>query len=174
MTQLRKAALALPEVEEGNHFGLQSFLVHGRGFVSVTSDGQVQLRLSPEQVAETRLRVGGEPIVRADRTIGLKIPLAKINGQQLNELVRQAWRHQAPRKLVAALDAAYAGDVAGSDLPRTIPAPARRALLAAGIRTLAQVAEHSRAELLALHGVGPKAIRVLEQSLSASEMAFRG
>jgi len=171
MTQLRKAALALPEVEEGNHFGLQAFLVKGRGFVSVTSDGHVQLRLSPEQVAKAQESVGGMPIERAGKTIGLKIPLADVNGQQLNELIRQAWQHQAPKRLAATFDA---GVEAGGDLPSGIGAPATRALHRAGIRTLAQVAEHAKAELLALHGVGPKAIRVLEESLRASGKAFRG
>ncbi|MFH9060428.1 hypothetical protein ACH4GM_04270 [Streptomyces coeruleorubidus] len=46
VTQLRKAALALPEAEEGTHFGMVAFAVRGRGFASVTKDGRVQLHLS--------------------------------------------------------------------------------------------------------------------------------
>ncbi len=36
LAQLRKAALALPETEEGTHFGMVAFSVRGKGFASVT------------------------------------------------------------------------------------------------------------------------------------------
>jgi predicted flap endonuclease-1-like 5' DNA nuclease len=59
------------------------------------------------------------------------------------------------------------------DLPR-IGAPATRALEAAGRRRLAQVAELSEAELLALHGVGPRAVRILREALAAKGLSLRG
>jgi len=37
----------------------------------------------------------------------------------------------------------------------------------AGITTLAQAAERADAELLALHGVGPKAVRLLRETLES-------
>ena len=46
--------------------------------------------------------------------------------------------------------------------------PATRALAAAGITTLEQVAKLSESTLLAVHGVGPKAIRVLRDALAAA------
>lgn len=58
-------------------------------------------------------------------------------------------------------------------LPTAIGKPATRALQEAGIATLEAVAQHSAKELLALHGVGPKAIRVLTESLGAQGLAFR-
>lgn len=57
------------------------------------------------------------------------------------------------------------------DLP-PIGRPANSALLDAGITTLAQVATHSRRDLLALHGVGPKAIRILGAALAEQGLAF--
>jgi predicted flap endonuclease-1-like 5' DNA nuclease len=59
------------------------------------------------------------------------------------------------------------------DLP-PIGRPANSALLLAGITTLAQVAGHSRRELLAMHGVGPKAIRILEAALTEHGLTFTG
>lgn len=44
--------------------------------------------------------------------------------------------------------------------------PANSALLEAGVTTLAQVAALGRRELLALHGVGPKAVRILAEALN--------
>ncbi|RKN32298.1 helix-hairpin-helix domain-containing protein [Micromonospora musae] len=57
------------------------------------------------------------------------------------------------------------------DLP-PIGRPANTALLEAGITTLAQVAAHRRRDLLALHGVGPKAVRTLAAALAERGLAF--
>jgi len=51
------------------------------------------------------------------------------------------------------------------DLPKNIGKPATRALQGAGIRTLEDLAGRTEEELLALHGVGPKAMKVLAQAL---------
>ena len=51
------------------------------------------------------------------------------------------------------------------DLPATIGRPALAALRAAGLTTLEQVAKRSDSELKALHGVGPKAIRILREEI---------
>jgi hypothetical protein len=54
-----------------------------------------------------------------------------------------------------------------SDLDRLpkIGAPATRALNGAGYVSLRQLANTPRAELSKLHGMGPKALRILEQAL---------
>ena len=57
------------------------------------------------------------------------------------------------------------------DLP-PIGRPANSALLLAGITTLAQVATLRRTELLAIHGVGPKAVGILEEALAGRGLAF--
>jgi predicted flap endonuclease-1-like 5' DNA nuclease len=57
------------------------------------------------------------------------------------------------------------------DLP-PIGRPANSALLAAGITTLEQVATRSRRDLLALHGVGPKAIGILATALAERGLRF--
>ncbi|MFY1689816.1 hypothetical protein [Plantactinospora sp. WMMB782] len=57
------------------------------------------------------------------------------------------------------------------DLP-PLGRPANSALLEAGITTLAQVAAHDRRALLALHGVGPRAIRILDAALAEQGLAF--
>lgn len=59
-----------------------------------------------------------------------------------------------------------------SDLPR-IGAPATRALASIGVTRLEQVADLSEAELLALHGFGPRALRLLTEALEARGMSLR-
>lgn len=51
--------------------------------------------------------------------------------------------------------------------------PAHRALAGAGIKTLAQLAKRSEAEVLALHGVGPTAIPVMKAALKAKGLTFK-
>ncbi|MET0467935.1 MAG: helix-hairpin-helix domain-containing protein [Aeromicrobium sp.] len=65
-----------------------------------------------------------------------------------------------------------AGGPRPSDLPRSIGRPATNALAAQGITSLEQVAGLTEAELLALHGVGPKAVRLLREALAAHGRVF--
>jgi len=59
-----------------------------------------------------------------------------------------------------------------SDLPN-IGAPATRALTQAGYTTLKQLTKVSEAELLQMHGVGPRAIRILKEALKAKGWSFK-
>jgi hypothetical protein len=59
-----------------------------------------------------------------------------------------------------------------SGLPRNIGAPATRALTAAGYTELAQLANVPVAELSKLHGVGPKALRLLQEALQERGMSL--
>lgn len=59
-----------------------------------------------------------------------------------------------------------------SDLPN-IGRPAISALAQIGVRNLEQLAAYTEAELLALHGVGPKAIRILRSVMQESGVVFR-
>ena len=61
---------------------------------------------------------------------------------------------------------------AANDFPPGIGAPAHRALAAAGITRLEQLTTLHEADLLKLHGVGPKAIRLLRGALAEQGLAF--
>ena len=64
-------------------------------------------------------------------------------------------------------------DYTALDLPPGIGKPALRALAAAGISTLDDVAKWQESELAALHGVGPKALGILKAALGAQGLSFR-
>jgi DNA-directed RNA polymerase alpha subunit len=55
------------------------------------------------------------------------------------------------------------------ELPK-ISAPATRALNNAGYTSLGQLADVPETELAALHGMGPKALRIIEEALSQHDM----
>jgi hypothetical protein len=169
LAQLRKTALSLPETAEHSRSGTVAFTVRSKRFASMDGDNHVQLHLPAADVVEVlAAHPTAERLTRGATPIGVRVPLGDLNGQQLNHWVRRAWLARAPKPVaaqVAAADAAAPGKV--GDLPKAIGRPATQALVNAGITTLAQVAELTEAELLAMHGVGPKAVRVLGEALSA-------
>jgi hypothetical protein len=61
----------------------------------------------------------------------------------------------------------------GTELPR-IGAPAGRALQAAGYQHLEDVAGRPAAELLALHGIGERALVLLDEALGAADLPLLG
>jgi hypothetical protein len=61
---------------------------------------------------------------------------------------------------------------AQSDLPAGLARPAQRALAAAGFTRLEQFTKTTEAELLALHGMGPKALDVIRRAMATRNLAF--
>lgn len=60
----------------------------------------------------------------------------------------------------------------GSQWPRGVAKPAQRALAAAGYTCLEQLATATEVELLALHGMGPKALGQLRKALRSKGLSF--
>jgi hypothetical protein len=60
-----------------------------------------------------------------------------------------------------------------TELPRGLGAPAERAFAQAGYTRLEQFADVTEKDLLRLHSVGPRAIRVLRTALEANNLTFR-
>lgn len=61
-----------------------------------------------------------------------------------------------------------------SDFPKGLAQPALRALHGAGLTRLEQLTAISEAELLRLHGMGPKAMGALRQALAERGLSFAG
>ncbi|HET6566609.1 MAG TPA: hypothetical protein VFG50_01510 [Rhodothermales bacterium] len=59
-----------------------------------------------------------------------------------------------------------------SDLPSGLARPAQRALAAAGYVRLEQFTRVSEAEVLKLHGMGPKALDQIRHALAARGRSF--
>jgi hypothetical protein len=173
VARVRKGALALPEVEEGTHFGMVAFAVRGKNFASLTRDQrQVRIHLPQDLVGTTTAEhPAAEPLVRMGTTIGVSLPLDGLDVRLLDRLLHQGWAAAAPKRLVTAQGPATAA-ARTIGLP-AVGRPAAAALGFAGITTLEEVSRHTEAELLDLHGVGPKAVRVLREALAAGGLGFR-
>jgi len=63
-------------------------------------------------------------------------------------------------------------DAADTEYPQRLGRTARRELEVHGYTRYDQLSAVTAAELLAIHGVGPKAIRILEEELAARGLAF--
>lgn len=59
------------------------------------------------------------------------------------------------------------------DFPK-ISKPALRALDSINVKTLEDVTKFTEAELLALHGFGPKGIRILKEVMEVQGLKFKG
>lgn len=81
--------------------------------------------------------------------------LGEVSREELTEIITEAWAHRAPKSLVRTHLCEDPDPLEG------LPAPARRALEAAGLTTRERIDAASDAELLALHGFGPKALRLV-------------
>lgn len=173
--QLRKTALTFQEVEEVAADGKVTYLVRGVEFASLTKGGMVRLRL-PEAKAMEAIAAypKADRLMHAGRQLGFQAPLADVDGKHLWALVMAAWKHRAPKQMADRMTALVESPTQpGSDLPSTIGKAATRALANAGVTTLAEVATRTKADLLALHGVGPKAVRILAEALADNGMSLR-
>lgn len=59
-----------------------------------------------------------------------------------------------------------------SELPKT-SRPAAAALAVAGIASLEDLAQRTEREVLALHGMGPKALGIIKAAMAEVGLAFR-
>src|SRR5690606_16371895 len=168
---LRKSALSLPETaEEKLEAGAVAFTTAQRRFA--LAEGPVVELYLPDEAAERMLEK--HPTAERVDGRGVRVPLADINGQQLNHWLRRAWLSRAPKRLaeqVLAGGSAGAGSV--GDLPKAIGNPATRALVGAGLTTLDQVAERTAGELIVWHGIGRGAMPMLAEVVVAPGRQFK-
>ncbi len=71
-------------------------------------------------------------------------------------------------------EAGRGADSAGTLFPPGLSRPATSALYAAGYTRLDQLTAVTAGELLKLHGMGPKGIRILREALTARGASFAG
>lgn len=60
-----------------------------------------------------------------------------------------------------------------TEFPASLGKVARRELALNGYTSFAQLTEVTPAELLAIHGLGPKAVRILGEELASRGLAWR-
>jgi hypothetical protein len=105
---VRALALALPEAEEQPHFGRPSFRVRRRIFATLReAEQRAVLKLSSGEVP---LLVGSEPAAFSENPWSFQgwvtVELAAVDPDMFEALLVDAWRRVAPKRVVAAFEAA--------------------------------------------------------------------
>jgi hypothetical protein len=104
LKQVRMFALALPEATEEPHFDMASFRVRGKIFVTVPPDGTCLHVFVDEE--ETAACVAEDPVAFetlrwGKRISGVRVHLAAAPPDRVRELIEDAWRRKAPKRLAA-------------------------------------------------------------------------
>lgn len=102
LDEARAMALALPEAMEMDHHGMMSFRIRGKIFATVPDKRHVRAMVDEE---ETRALAASEPDVYSElwwgkRLACVEIELASVAPDALREVLIDAWRRKAPKRVV--------------------------------------------------------------------------
>lgn len=109
LEDIRRAATALPGVEEDTHFNLPAFKVNGKVFVVLQEGRHHAILHVDERTAEATVAESPAACEAVSRNggrifVGLRVDLEGMGPGAFDELVERAWRHRAPKRMVAAHD----------------------------------------------------------------------
>lgn len=103
LEQVRKLAMALPEVTEEPHFQYTSWRVKGKIFATAPPEGDAVHIFVDEH--ETRAAAAQDPaacelLPWGKKIAGLRVKLAQARSGDVKEWLTAAWRRKAPKKLL--------------------------------------------------------------------------
>jgi hypothetical protein len=108
LDQVRRFALALPGGTEEPHFDLTSFRVRGKIFATVTPDEErLHVFVDEPEIAASVAEdpAAFEPLLWGKAVRGLRVLLPAARPERVEELLAEAWRRKAPKRLAAEYDA---------------------------------------------------------------------
>ena len=99
-------ALSLPEAVQQDHHGMLSFRVRGRIFATAPDDDHLRIMVDE---AEIRASVADDPEAYAELWWGSRlscvvVDLRRAPPDHVRELLTEAWRRRAPKRLVRAFE----------------------------------------------------------------------
>ena len=116
--ELRRVVLSLPEAEERETWGHPTFRVRDKMFAALSDDGR-QASVKATRQEQAALIATAPETFSVPAYVGrygwVSVELATIDPTELAELVVEAWRQTAPKRLVATYDADQDAQEAGSD-----------------------------------------------------------
>jgi hypothetical protein len=103
--------LALPGVETGLSYGTPALRVKGRFLARLREDGETVAIRIPFEERDILLRSDPKVFLLTDHCQGhpaILVRLAEVQRFQLEEVLEQAWRARASKRVVSAYDAGLA------------------------------------------------------------------
>jgi len=107
LATIRRLALALPGVEEGLSYGTPGFRVRGKFLARLWEDGETLVVKCGDDERDFRMQADPETFFITDHYRGyptVLVRLPRVTTADLKEVLEEAWRRQAPRRLVAEFD----------------------------------------------------------------------
>ena len=106
--ELRRVVLSLPEAEERETWGHPTFRVRDKMFATLSDDGLLASVKATRQ-EQAALVAAAPDTFGVPAYVGrhgwVSVQLGTVDPAELTELVVEAWRLTAPKRLVAAYDA---------------------------------------------------------------------
>ena len=104
---VRRFALSLPEAEELETWGEATFRVRNKIFMMLGSDGR-RASVKSTREEQAALLAGNPEIFFRPDYVGVHgwigVVVAKVDPQEMRELITEAWRMTAPKRVVTAFD----------------------------------------------------------------------
>jgi hypothetical protein len=104
----RSFAMSLPGATEEPHHDMSSFRVAGKIFATVPPDeSRLHVFVEEPEISATVAEDPGafEPLLWGKAVRGLRVLLAAAPAERVEELLAEAWRRRAPKRLVADYEA---------------------------------------------------------------------
>jgi hypothetical protein len=102
--KVRMLALALPKAEEGTSYGTAAFKVGGKLFARLHQDGEsLVVKIDPGE-RTMRIKADPETFYITDHYLNYPWILVRVSSVEpgdLRELLEEAWRLSAPKRLVS-------------------------------------------------------------------------
>lgn len=98
LDDLENIVLALPEAERVKRsvsFRQRTYRVNGKNFIGIEKDG-VHVAFALDKDDAQKLVAANsaifEPIIKADKLIGVRADIGKVSPKELRELIQKSWR----------------------------------------------------------------------------------
>ncbi len=119
---VRRIALSLPETSEKPWFGTPGFRVKDKGFARIRAEAEGGLVVFVADPGEKEALLRSDPDVfyttpHYDGYAVVLVNLETVDGDELRELLTDSWRLKAPKRALAAFEAAEADQVAPPEAP---------------------------------------------------------
>ena len=103
LATVRRLALAFPGVEEGLSYGTPGFRVRGKFLARMQEDGETLVVKCGDDERDFRMKADPETFFITDHYRGyptVLVRLTRVTTTDLRDVLEQAWRLNAPRRLV--------------------------------------------------------------------------
>jgi hypothetical protein len=105
--QVRLIALALPKVEDGTSYGTPAFKIRGKLIARLHQDSEsLVVKIDPGERA-MRMKADPETFYITDHYLNypwVLVRISSVDPDDLRDLLEDAWRSSAPKRLVSEYD----------------------------------------------------------------------